>query len=74
MSEITNELIYEVLKNIQKRLDKHDHQFADLQRGMLQLREDVHSLRGDRIHYDKYFADIEARLDRVEKRLDLVDN
>ncbi len=74
MSEnITSELIYEVLKQIQKRLDRHEGLLKGIQMGQVKIREDVHELRGDRLRIERYIAEVENRLERVERRLEITD-
>ncbi len=73
MAEVSNELIYEVLKKIQAdvahikaRVDDHDQQF-------IALREQVHSLQGDVLRLERQGATVSHRLERIEQRLGLVD-
>ncbi len=44
--QVTNELIYEVLKSMQSRLDKHERLLIELNTGQTKIREDIHELRG----------------------------
>jgi hypothetical protein len=71
MSEnITNELIYEVLKSIRNdmtlirnKMDDHSHQ-------LIKIREDIHELRGDDLRRET----LQAQMDeRIEARLSLND-
>ena len=39
----------------------------------LRIRKDINDVRGDIIRHDENFAQIELRLDRIEKRLGLID-
>ena len=73
MAEVTNELIYEVLKSMQARL-------GNLEDGVREIRSELRALRGHMLAmqtdvsnlYDGQ-AKIELRLERIERRLDLVD-
>src|SRR5690349_9754021 len=47
MTEITNELIYEVLKRVQSDVAAVKQTQADHTQQLLKIREDVHNLRGD---------------------------
>lgn len=73
MTEVTDELIYEVLKDIQSRLTHVESNSRDLVKGQLRIRKDINDLRGDILRHDGNFAQIEMRLDRIEKRINLVD-
>jgi len=73
MTKVTNDLIYDVLKDIQSRMTQVENNSRDLVKGQLRIRKDVNDVRGDLIRSDGSFAEIEVRLDRIEKRLGLVD-
>jgi hypothetical protein len=73
MADISNELLYEVLKQLQAgqaqikaQLDDHGHQ-------LIRLREDVHGLRGDDLRRETLQVQTNMRLERIENRLDLRD-
>ena len=73
MTEVSNELIFEVLKQVQQRLDRVDHKVDELKfemnamRGhMISLQQDTHNIYGILGRHD-------GRLERIERRLDLVD-
>ncbi len=72
MAEITNELIYEVLKSMQARLGNMEQgqkeiaaRISALQTHMLAVEKDVANL------YEALAA-LDTRLERIEKRLDIV--
>lgn len=71
--KVTNELLYEVLKDMQKRHDKHDRNFQDVQDTLMRVREDINNLRGDFLRLERWHAELETRVDRIETRLDLSD-
>jgi predicted nuclease with TOPRIM domain len=71
MAEVTNELLYEVLKSIQSRLDRMDFKLDEVKQELQALRthhvalqQDVHNIYGILARHDD-------RLDRIERRLDL---
>jgi septal ring factor EnvC (AmiA/AmiB activator) len=73
MAEVTNELLYEVLKKLQtdmsevkKTLSDHDQQF-------IALREQLHAVHGDILRIERQGASFSHPLERIEQRLQLVD-
>ena len=66
MAEVSNELIYEVLKSIQAQLTRVIETQSDHTRQLLRLREDDLRRETMQIHMD-------TRLDRIETRLNLSD-
>jgi len=73
MAEVTNELLYEVLKKLQadmaevkKTLSDHGHQF-------IRIREEINALRGDDLRRESMQAQMDHRLERIEHRLQLTD-
>jgi len=66
MAEVSNELIYEVLKSIQAQLTRVIEMQSDHTRQLLRLREDDLRRETMQIHMD-------TRLDRIETRLNLSD-
>ena len=70
---VTNELIYEVLKQIQEKLERHERILKDLQAGQIRVREELNGLRGDDIRREVLQAQMDHRLERIEKRLSLSD-
>lgn len=70
---VTNELLYEVLKNIQQRLDRHEHMLKEIHATQIRIREDINGARGDSLRIERQFGALELRLDRIETRLNLAD-
>ncbi len=70
---VTNELIFEVLKQIQERLSRHEQMLKDLQAGQVRIREELNGLRGDDIRREIQQARMDQRLERIENRLNLSD-
>jgi hypothetical protein len=73
MPQITNELMYEVLKAIQARVDGMDKILKDLAHGQIRIREDLNNFQRDTIRLDTRFTDVSNRLERIEIRLNLTD-
>ena len=72
MTQITNELMFEVLKAIQARLDTMDRSLKDLAHGQIRLREDLNNFHRDTIRLEVQVADVGNRLERLEKRFETV--
>jgi predicted nucleic acid-binding Zn-ribbon protein len=80
MAKVTNELIYDVLKQLQSDVSTLKHGQQELKDAFIIVREDIHGLSGD-IHglsgrvlaLEKSQNNVEQRLARIEKRLDLVE-
>ena len=71
MADITNELIYEILKKMQDRLGSIDGNVREVKQELISIRGHMLSMQND-IHniyakLDRY----EERLERIERRLEL---
>lgn len=66
---ITNELIYEVLKQLQRDMASLKLTLADLTRQSIRVREDINGLRGDDLRRETMQAQMDQRLHRIENRL-----
>ena len=71
MAEVTNELMYELLKRVHQRIDRVDTSLGEIKseiqsmRGtMISMQQDIHNIYG-------VLARHENRLDRIENRLEL---
>jgi tetrahydromethanopterin S-methyltransferase subunit G len=73
MVEVSNELIYEVLKQVQQRLDRVDHKVDELKSEMNAMRGHMISLQQDTQNIYGILGRSEVRLDRIERRLELSD-
>lgn len=73
MSQVTNEIIYEVLKKIQSEVSGLKQTLADHTHHLLRLREDVNNLRSDDLRRETLQAQMDVRLERIETRLNLTD-
>ena len=73
MAEVSNELIFEVLKQMQQRLDRVDPKIDE-------IKSELNALRGHQISMLQDFQNVYAilarsdmRLDHIERRLELSD-
>jgi septal ring factor EnvC (AmiA/AmiB activator) len=80
MTAITNELMYEILKAIQKELAEvkaaqadHTRQLLRIREDINGLREDINNLRKDDLRIETMQTNMDARLERIERRLNLAD-
>ena len=73
MSDITNDLMYEVLKQLQTGQAEIKTILADHTRQLLPIREEINSLRGDDLRHESLYASMDSRLERIVRRLDLND-
>lgn len=73
MVDINNELMFEILKSIQSKLDQNDKVYSELLRGQLRLREDLHNFHGDSLRLESQVVELSMRIDRIQKRLELSD-
>ena len=71
MAEITNDLLYEVLKSIQARLAGVDGKVDELKQEMQAFRTHMIGLQQDVSGIHTTLVRHENRLDRIEKRLEL---
>jgi septal ring factor EnvC (AmiA/AmiB activator) len=73
MAEISNELIYEVLKSLQARLAQVDGKLDENKSGMLALRTQITSIHHDLLSIHQELGGIHTTLIRHEQRLDRID-
>lgn len=73
MTQITNELMFEVLKDLQQRLGRIEGSVKELHMGQVGIREDLHSLSGRVLSSEKTMLTVDDRLQRIERRLELVE-
>lgn len=71
MAEITNDLLYEILKSLQAGQAEIKATLADHTRQLIRIREDINALRGDDLRRESIQAQMDTRLQRIETRLDL---
>lgn len=80
MSDVTAELLFEVLKSIQARLAQVDGKIDEMKQEMLALRTSQNAARQDVTSVFQEIAAVhatlvrhEGRLDRIERQLELSD-
>lgn len=71
MAEVTNELMYELMKNMHQRMDRFEnvmgeikHELVSIRLSVMGIQTDVHNIYGMLARHDE-------RLDRIERRLEL---
>ena len=74
MAEITNELIYEVLKQMQNRLSNIENGVTEVRSELVAIRGHLGAVQVDTTNLYSGQAGIEMRLSRIERRLELVDS
>jgi chromosome segregation ATPase len=72
MAEVTNDLIYEVLKDIQRRIGNIEDSIRETRQELLAIRGHMNAIQSDINNLYAGQAKIEARLVRIEKALNLV--
>jgi hypothetical protein len=73
MSEAQFDLMIEILKSLQAGQLRHGQILEDVQHQLLRLREDYHNLNGNDLRIERQLAELRLDLERVNKRLGLVD-
>ena len=71
MAEVTNELMYELMKKMNARFDKIDFSIAELKSENNAMRGTLVSIHQDLHNIYQILARHETRLDRIENRLEL---
>jgi hypothetical protein len=70
---VTNELMYEVLKKLQAGQAEIKATLADVVTQLIRVREEINSVRSDDLRRERVQSQIDVRLERIETRLDLHD-
>jgi hypothetical protein len=73
MAEVTSELIYEVLKPIQERMGSFDKKMDEVKIELQALRIHSIAMQQDIQNIYSTFVRQEARLDRIERRLEITE-
>jgi len=71
MADAVQDFTLELLKKLNNRFDKVDYALAELRSDNLVIRNQLHALQGDINGLRGTVAHIEARIDRIENRLEL---
>jgi len=81
MAEVSNERIYEILKTIRARLANiedtqrdHSAQFIALRGDLRSIHAEISSMKDDIINIYEVNNAHDARLTRIERRLDIIDS
>ncbi|MBK3665934.1 hypothetical protein JJE66_32530 [Bradyrhizobium diazoefficiens] len=73
MVEVSNELIFEVLKQVQQRIDRIDHKIDEIKSELNALRGHQISMQPDLQNVYGILGRSDVRLDHIERRLELSD-
>ena len=73
MAEVTNELLYEVLRAMQDRLGKVEGKLDEVKGEITAIRTYIYAEHQDIGNIYTMLAKHDVRLERIEKRLELVD-
>lgn len=73
MAEVSNELIFEVLNQVQQRLDRVDHKIDEIKSELNALRGHQISMQQDLQNVYGILGRSDVRLDHIERRLELTD-
>lgn len=73
MAEVTNELLYEVLKQMPNRLSNIENGVVETRQELVAIRAHLGALQTDVTNLYSGQAGIDLRLARIERRLELVD-
>lgn len=71
MAEVTNELMFEVLRNLQQRTMNLEHLAIEHSQSMAAFRGHLVSIQTDTNDNYGVLSRIDQRLDRIERRLEL---
>jgi hypothetical protein len=70
---MTDNLVLEQLRHIRATTDKSGHKLLELEQHLIELRLQVASLLREDAHIHGRLAEYEARFERIEKRLGILD-
>ena len=73
MAEVTNELLFEVLKQVQQWLDRMDYKLDEVKAELNAFRGHQISMLQDIQNVYAILGRSDTRLDRIERRLELSD-
>ena len=73
MAEVSNELIYDVLKQVQHRIDRVDHKVDEIKSEMTAFRGHQVSMLQDIHNIYEVLGRTDLRLEHIERRLELND-
>lgn len=73
MAEVSNELIFEVLKQVQQRLDRVDHKIDEIKSELNALRGHQISIQQDVQNVYGILGRFDVRFDHIERRLEITE-
>jgi septal ring factor EnvC (AmiA/AmiB activator) len=73
MAEVTNEMIYELLKQVQEKVAGLEEELRETRAALSAIRMHMIAMQQDIQNIYATLTRHEARLDRIERRLGLVD-
>jgi DNA repair ATPase RecN len=73
MAEVTNELMYEVLKQLQDRMTSFDKKLDEVRSEMQAMRIHSVAVQQDIQNIYSIFARHDGRLERIERRLEVAE-
>ena len=73
MSEVTNELMYEVLKEVRKDVSDLKQMRGEMREGFASIKGYMASFLKDQSILENRIAELEEEMDRVKRRLELSD-
>ena len=71
MAEITNDLLYEVLKDMQSRLAAMDHKLGEVASGQAEMRTHLVAYGHHELRQDNAIEDLRERVARLEQQTGL---
>ncbi|MCP9237917.1 hypothetical protein [Lewinella sp. JB7] len=71
--DVTNELMYKVLKKIQGDLSDVKDDIKDIKEGQISIRNQLHAMQGDTLRQERTIASLQHDVDRIKTRFDLTD-
>jgi chromosome segregation ATPase len=71
MAEVTNELMYEILKQLQARMDSFDKKMDEIKSELQALRNHSLAMQQDVQNIYTILVRHDSRLDRIKQRLEL---
>lgn len=70
---VTNELMYELLKKVRGELAEMKGDMKDLKEGQISIRNQLHAMQGDTLRQERTIATLQHDVDRIKNRFDLTD-
>jgi predicted nucleic acid-binding Zn-ribbon protein len=72
MVEVNGDLIIEIMRKIQADIAFMKHDVSELKTSIADLRQEVHTLKGDVLRQERAIAMLDLRVERIENRLELL--